>query len=86
MNWYDLRLRNQQLGLHLKKARIEAGLTQSRLVTLLDPYGSLAKWNVPTLSQIEQGIMVPNETLGPILEDWLFGTCPTCGRDWEGIQ
>ena len=90
--WRQTAAFNVGLGKRVKAKRLAEGLTQGKLVTLLDKHGGLPMWNVPTLSNIEQGHVVPNALVAPLLTEWLLqgdeslDTCPTCGQPPKGTE
>jgi len=84
--WRQTAAFNVGLGKRVKAKRLHEGLTQGKLVNQLDKHGGLPMWNVPTLSNIEQGHVIPNAVVAPLLSEWLLqgddsdSICLTCGQ------
>jgi hypothetical protein len=69
--WVNIRNDNSALGATLLAARIKADMTQPQLVTAIDPYGVHPTLNVPALSRIERGEIIPAHEIAVLLWEWM---------------
>lgn len=78
--WKELRTQAQTLGALVLQARLADNFSQGELVDRLDPFSAYPQINVPALSRVENGQMVPDQILGLALSTWLISynhTLPT---------
>jgi hypothetical protein len=80
--WSAIRQVSTRLGAMILETRLDHDYSQTDLVTALDPNGDIVGWNVPYLSRIESGQLVPTNRIAQVLSIWLDAN----DRDLQGAQ